>query len=816
MKSPVEPLLEALSEYFVIYLKQFSKDEALLNEKIRELTSVIDFFIIANEVDYIKNFKNVDPIQPPESFESLMQEAKYQTIFFLLNLNPYIEEVQQYEPLNFYGIINQNLENSKYETLGTTHEMNNNAYNIIYDMMSDNIKILETYFVNVATTDILTENEDYNIFRDIYRDYVVPSYLHISPNTVPTRDELKSQGIIENIDGLKLIFDICQKLEKNQFVSKNASKISNSLKNFYVLNDVEFFLKNLGLKSDDTILYVFVLDNFRCDKLDVVSSNITLMKDNPSFTEQLNKKFAGIDKTYVTTSNFETIPDIAEIALKKISSIGELKQYDYLMIHDNDKKLSIFQKMRDYLTKQPENPKHMTGGGAVENIDNPLKIFNVSDRDYDALRQVHSVGNGKIDNLENYISKIRQYYDAGAASSINKKFVAVKSKLETDPPTDIKAHVEAATFFNSKDARMAANRTSSSEENPSPVARPTGPIPPTGSISPTGPTDISPTPTQKGSNNVSKVLLAYIGEFNAFITDIENKHKVWLQECENFVNYGMKIIDEQLRTDSTSSNAKNKIALVYKRCYDTVQNKALTNETYNKNFFVKKFKKKISMILQYITLKDSTDVNYSTVVAEYDKANKKIFVANAQFSTGLNNLLGKIKQNGIAALDEERLATLNAHREQTEKDLSNLDSKIKTFYNNKSNLMDLIFDSQFFLLYVTKALRILFSYISLFMATKIFTPIYENAVYDNKSNPPSLSKFLLIFLAFDVSLNAFLVVVLYLLKFMFGTSANGFPIDDSVIMQYGVDYGISIVVILLVSLLISGGRYVEKIFSFRV
>jgi hypothetical protein len=129
--------------------------------------------------------------------------------------------------------------------------------------------------------------------------------------------------------------------------------------------------------------------------------------------------------------------------------------------------------------------------------------------------------------------------------------------------------------------------------------------------------------------------------------------------------------------------------------------------------------------------------------------------------------------------------------------------------------MDLILDSQFFVLYIIKGLRILFTYIALFLATRVFSPIYEEVVYDQKKLPPGLWKYLFIFLGFDIAFNTFLVVVLFLLQFLFKTDDNSFIIDKYLFHKYVIDYVVSMVILLVVGALVSKVMMDKKYFKYK-
>lgn len=119
-------------------------------------------------------------------------------------------------------------------------------------------------------------------------------------------------------------------------------------------------------------------------------------------------------------------------------------------------------------------------------------------------------------------------------------------------------------------------------------------------------------------------------------------------------------------------------------------------------------------------------------------------------------------------------------------------------------------DVKVMLLYFIKFLRILFNYISLFLTTRVYSPIYEEAVYDKKTLPPKLWKYLLIFLAFDISFNCFLVVLLFLIKMILNMKGIS-TIDTELFMWYAVDYilanGFVFAMAALISLVITNKKY---------
>jgi hypothetical protein len=127
----------------------------------------------------------------------------------------------------------------------------------------------------------------------------------------------------------------------------------------------------------------------------------------------------------------------------------------------------------------------------------------------------------------------------------------------------------------------------------------------------------------------------------------------------------------------------------------------------------------------------------------------------------------------------------------------------------------MIIDTQFYVIYALKGLRILFAYIALFLATRIFVPMYEDTVYDAKKDPPELWRYILIFVGFDFSLNVFLLVLLYLVKYLFKNEDNTFIIDGYLVNNHIFDYGFSMVCVVIVGVLISKVITQKKYFKYK-
>ena len=154
-------------------------------------------------------------------------------------------------------------------------------------------------------------------------------------------------------------------------------------------------------------------------------------------------------------------------------------------------------------------------------------------------------------------------------------------------------------------------------------------------------------------------------------------------------------------------------------------------------------------------------------------------------------------------LDAEYIKKIETAKKEFNEDADQKSQKLKSLYILNYSIMDLTMDSQFYVLYVIKGLRILFAYVSLFLATRIFTPMYEAAVYDKQQNPPALQWYTMIYLALDAAFNVFLFVLLYLIRALFSTSSGDFVIDTYLFKKYITDYLISTFLLMAISNLIA-------------
>lgn len=330
-------------------------------------------------------------------------------------------------------------------------------------------------------------------------------------------------------------------------------------------------------------------------------------------------------------------------------------------------------------------------------------------------------------------------------------------------------------------------------------------------------TDKSSPPSKK-----NQYVVGDIKKYSDFIDLLSKKQNSWIIENENFITYGMKVINELSNdlknykdNEVIKENHIRKISFIYKRIYYAFDDASKKNFMTMKKFFVDN-RSIIKRIMSYIFDNQKKKDFDFTISSKYSDLNKKVNLINDNYNFLLLKNLSGLNTEALLLLDDEKSGEIKTANELVNKNIESRFDKLKSFVNLNYSFLDMILNTQFYTLYIIKIIRCLFNYVALFLATRIFIPIYEEAVYDQKKNPPSLAKFLLIFLALDLSLNTFLIVVLFLLKFIFKSDNNIFPIDNDLFTKYGIDYGASTLVILLIGLLLSRIITKKKSFGYKL
>ena len=116
-------------------------------------------------------------------------------------------------------------------------------------------------------------------------------------------------------------------------------------------------------------------------------------------------------------------------------------------------------------------------------------------------------------------------------------------------------------------------------------------------------------------------------------------------------------------------------------------------------------------------------------------------------------------------------------------------ARIQRMYSGAS-AGDILRDPQYITLYVVKAARFLVALYALKLAARVFQARYNDVALraGGTGEPPSPHLFLWLALALQMVFELLIVCLLLLLRHMFKTPANTFPVDTRLLVGYGVDY----------------------------
>ena len=347
---------------------------------------------------------------------------------------------------------------------------------------------------------------------------------------------------------------------------------------------------------------------------------------------------------------------------------------------------------------------------------------------------------------------------------------------------------------------------------------------------------------EKNQERENQVRL-HLNTLATFVEYIKKKQDKWLSDLEyGSTEFGRKI-DEKIASLSTMperssarDSAEEVVTFLLRRVVNIYVTKSNVNYSTFKKFFTQKSRRGIKYILDYIAdnmklndftfdqqqeltqqqqiLKQKVDT-YKELKGKFESMINELKAANKSFYDRVEGVADTLDRKWAALNDEERRINITVITEKAYTRIRDQADKINSFYELRYPLFEMILDSQFYILYVIKAIRILFTYVALFLTVRMFVPLYEDAVYDGKTDPPPLWKFLLIYLAFDISLNVFMLVLLYLVKYLFKNDDNTFLIDGHVINQLLIDYAIGMSIILIIGYLI--GRIItqKKYFKYK-
>jgi hypothetical protein len=135
------------------------------------------------------------------------------------------------------------------------------------------------------------------------------------------------------------------------------------------------------------------------------------------------------------------------------------------------------------------------------------------------------------------------------------------------------------------------------------------------------------------------------------------------------------------------------------------------------------------------------------------------------------------------------------------------------YMHGNTGTLDMVLDPRFVTIYGLKLIRVFSAWYALRVAGALFQKMYDDKVYARDDDPPSTLKFIGMFMAIDLAINAVIGTVLLLVTHVFKSIDNTFPVDAAMIMAWGFDYVTSTAIIAGMAVVI--GQVIEKKKYFR-
>ena len=247
------------------------------------------------------------------------------------------------------------------------------------------------------------------------------------------------------------------------------------------------------------------------------------------------------------------------------------------------------------------------------------------------------------------------------------------------------------------------------------------------------------------------------------------------------------------------------------------------------DFVISSNRKGLDYMLKWLAVKERNIMknNKPVVGSEESDLLEKYFEEFGKAASTLNDTLMEAETETLQIFgagpympligeDAGVVERLQTDVDNLERFILNIRKRLTRLYSPSGyNVLDIIFNTSFILIYIIKALRVFFLWSAMVFAKSFFQARYNDAVYMQNKNPPHPLWFVLIFLAFDLSLNIGLYIVMRTLMFLFKTRDNSFPINDYLMKALIVDYILSTVLIGILAILLSIIVQRKKYFRYR-
>ena len=174
----------------------------------------------------------------------------------------------------------------------------------------------------------------------------------------------------------------------------------------------------------------------------------------------------------------------------------------------------------------------------------------------------------------------------------------------------------------------------------------------------------------------------------------------------------------------------------------------------------------------------------------------------------VNATLDKIRSDMDVAPIKEEAANIK-------KKLANMKDKLLSLLNVDYNIMDIILDTKFYLVYILKAFSYLCLLAAIYLTEKIFTEMYMKKVFAENKEPPSILTMVGIFLAFYVVILMVFATILLLLDKIVNAALDDFIINGRVLTAFFMDTVLFIIVLSICLITIGSIMQLKRYFRYK-
>ena len=302
------------------------------------------------------------------------------------------------------------------------------------------------------------------------------------------------------------------------------------------------------------------------------------------------------------------------------------------------------------------------------------------------------------------------------------------------------------------------------------------------------------------------------------ITQVRSRFQERIDHIEKEYNDAMKNDDTK---DYAKRQFRDVLLTAYKQFCESIRASVMRFMRMHYAFVTRRHRDGLRYMHYWMQLKETLDAAAVDDLTQYMELKEAIvgtcqkWIVNETRNQVTQAYDYKPADSKLSLNDSQELEVQNRVRELLSW-LGEQTEKLTSLYaRGRPPLLDSATDPQLIAIYVLKVIRVGIAWYSLRISASFFQSMYDRAVYTEQTDPPSSLYFVGMVLGLDLACN---VIVLALLKFtslVFSDPTSGFPIDSQLLSAWMLDYGLSTLVVAVVSIIIAVVVQRKKYFRFK-